>query len=334
MFAGRAPRAPPCVSNGSATRATRLSRAKAPQVIDAASEQDNSVKGAARLLIAPTVAVERIDGIQVLCLAVRFYHRLSAVVVAHGLGTEQSTQTEPIAKWAHGVCFVAAFFAVEHPLAQDVLSFLLGRRRACYYGCQRCRRGPASLGAALRYGRRAPAGLRLRRLTPAWRWRAPAACSVLGPRARRCSLATPRPRALASPARARPRALALALAPPVAPIVTRAVCSAVHARALTSHTRLTLFGSCRTDAFRCAAIQKCSQLAQKAQLYAGSANVQSTRASVCRDTSITGSRAKAEKKRHKLTRTRAASLFVAYVTLPAWLQSLLHAFLLQSKYKQ
>ena len=239
MFAGRAPRAPPCVSNGSATRATRLSRAKAPQVIDAASEQDNSVMVAARLLMAPTVAVERIDGIQVLCLAVRFYHRLSAVVVAHGLGTEQSTQTEPIAKWAHGVCFVAALFAVEHPRAQDLLDFLLGRRRGCY-GRRRCRRGPASLGAALRYGRRAPAcAWRWTPAASAWRWSTPAACSVLGPRARRCSLATPRPRALA---------------PPVAPIVTRAVCSAVHARALTSHTRLTLFGSCRTDAFRCAAI--------------------------------------------------------------------------------
>ena len=254
MFARRAPRAPPCVSNGSATRATRLSRAKAPQVIDAASEQDNSVKGAARLLFAPTVAVERIDGIQVLRLAVRFYHRLSAVVVAHGLGTEQSTQTEPIAKWAHGVCFVAAFFAVEHPLAQDFLDFLLGRRRGCY-GRRRCRRGPASLGAALRYGRRAPA-CAWRWRTPAacaWRWSTPAACSVLGPRARRCSLATPRPRALASPARARAGARARA-APVASTIVTRAVCSAVHARALTSHTRLTPFGSCRTVAFRCAAI--------------------------------------------------------------------------------
>ena len=257
MLAGRAPRATPCVSNGSATRATRLSRAKAPQVIDAASEQDNSVMVAARLLMAPTVAVERIDGIQVLCLAVRFYHRLSAVVVAHGLGTEQSTQTEPIAKWAHGVCFVAALFAVEHPRAQDLLNFLLGRRRACYYGCQRCRRGPASLGAALRYGRRAPAGLRLRRLTPAWRWRAPATCSVLGPRARRFSPATPRPRALAPPVATR--------------IVTRAVCSAVHARALTSHTRLTPFGSCRTDRVSLRSDHKCCKLAQKTQLYAGSA---------------------------------------------------------------
>ena len=198
MFAGRVPRATPCVSNGSATRATRLSRAKAPQVIDAASEQDNSVKGAARLRMAPTVAVERIDGIQVLRLAVRFYHRLSAVVVAHGLGTEQSTQTEPIAKRAHGVCFVAAFFAVEHPRAQDFLD-LLGRRRGCY-GRRRCRRGPASVGAALRYGRRGPAC--------AWRWSTPAACSVLGPRARRCSLATTRPRARAPPARARARARA------------------------------------------------------------------------------------------------------------------------------
>ena len=62
------------------------------------------------------------DGFQVLRLAVRFYHRLSAVVVALGLGTEQGTQTEPSANWAHGVCFVAAFFAVEHPLAQDLLN--------------------------------------------------------------------------------------------------------------------------------------------------------------------------------------------------------------------
>ena len=258
MFAGRAPRAPPCVSNGSATRATRLSRAKAPQVIDAASEQDNSVKGAARLLFAPTVAVERIDGIQVLRLAVCFYHRLSAVVVAHGLGTEQSTQTEPIAKWAHGVCFVAAFFAVEHPLAQDFLDFLLGRRRGCY-GRRRCRRGPASLGAALRYGRRAPARLRLLRWsTPAacaWRWSTPATGSVLA-RARRFSLATPRPRAFASPARARPRARARA-SPGTSPIVTRAVCSAVHARALTSHTRLTLFGSCREG---CVSLRSDSQM--------------------------------------------------------------------------
>ena len=286
MFAGRAPRAPPCVSNGSATRATRLSRAKAPQVIDAASEQDNSVMVAARLLMAPTVAVERIDGIQVLCLAVRFYHRLSAVVVAHGLGTEQSTQTEPIAKRAHGVCFVAAFFAVEHPLAQDFLDFLLGRRRGCY-GRRRCRRGPASLGAALRYGRRAPARLRLLRWTPAacaWRWSTPAACSVLGPRARRCSLATPRQRALAPPARARARARALA--PPVATrIVTRAVCSAVHARALTSHTRLTPFGSCRTIAFRCAAITDTPTSDEGTNLYAKMQKAQSIRASGCKDTS-------------------------------------------------
>ena len=62
------------------------------------------------------------DGFQVLRLAVRFYHRFSAVVVAHGLGTEQGTPTEPSAHWAHGVCFVAAFFAVEHPLAQDLLN--------------------------------------------------------------------------------------------------------------------------------------------------------------------------------------------------------------------
>ena len=60
------------------------------------------------------------DGFQVLRLAVRFYHRFS--VVAHGLGTEQGTPTEPSAHWAHGVCFVAAFFAVEHPLAQDLLN--------------------------------------------------------------------------------------------------------------------------------------------------------------------------------------------------------------------
>ena len=270
MFAGRAPRAPPCVNNGSATRATRLSRAKAPQVIDAASEQDNSMKGAARPLMAPTVAVERIDGIQVLCLAVCFYHRLSAVVVAHGLGTEQSTQTEPIAKWAHGVCFVAAFFAVEHPIAQDLLDFLLGRRRGCY-GRRRCRRGPASLGAALRYGRRAPARLRLLRWTPAWRWSTPAACSVVGPRARRFSLATPRPRALAPPVATR--------------IVTRAVCSAVHARALTSHTRLTPFGSCRTIAFRCAAITDTPTSDEGTNLYAKMQKAQSTRASGCKDTS-------------------------------------------------
>ena len=36
------------------------------------------------------------------------------------------------------------------------------------------------------------------------------------------------------------------------------------------------------DAFRCAAIHKCSQLARKAQLYAGSAKVQSTAASGCK----------------------------------------------------
>ena len=186
---------------------------------------------------APTVGVECLDGFKfpALVVAVLFSRRLWKMM----------TLTTPSTNWAPGVCFGAAR-AFGYKLAQDVLS-ILGRRRRCY-GHRRCRHGPASLG---RRGRRAPARLRrfrwlsaparlrLLRWTPAGRWRAPAACSVLGPRARRCSLATPRPRALA---------------PPVAPIVTRAVCSAVHARALTSHTRLTLFGSCRTDAFRCAAI--------------------------------------------------------------------------------
>ena len=81
---------------------------------------------------------------------------------------------------------------------------------------------------------------------------------------------------------------------------------------------------------------KCSQLALEAQFYAGSAKVQSTRAIASVETlaSLAALKQKLKKKRHKLTRTRAASLFVAYVTLPVWLQSLLHAFLLQSKYKQ
>ena len=129
-----------------------------------------------------------------------------------------------IAKRAPRVRGVAAF-VVAYPLAQDLLDFLLGCRRGCY-GRRRCRRGPASLGALLRYERRAPAcawrwstpaaralrrapaRLRLRRLTPAWRWGSPATRSVLVARARWCTLATPRPRART---------------PPVAsPIVTRA----------------------------------------------------------------------------------------------------------------
>ena len=189
----------------------------------------------ARLASAPTVAVERLDGFQfpALVVAVLFSRRLWKMM----------TQTHPSTNWAPGVCFGAAR-AVGYKLAEDVLSILLGRRRACYGRQRRWRRGPASLGRRGR--RRAPARLRLLRWTPAacaWRRSTPAACSVLGPRARRFSLATPRPRALAPPARARARA---PVASPI--VVTRAVCSAVHARALTSHTRLTLVGSCRTDA--------------------------------------------------------------------------------------
>ena len=188
----------------------------------------------------------------------------------------------PIAKRAPRVRGVAAF-VVAYPLAHDLLDFLLGRRRACYGRQRRWRRGPASLGRRGR--RRAPARLRLLRWTPAWRWSTPAACSVLGPRARRFSLATPRPRARPPPAA---RARGRARPPPFArPILTRArhtaVWSPVHARALTSHTRLTPFGSCRTDAFRCAAIHRCSQLARKAQFVRRLCKkVQSTAASVVR----------------------------------------------------
>jgi len=179
------------------------------------------------------------------------------------------TLTTPSTNWAPGVCFGAAR-AFGYKLAQDVLS-ILGRRRRCY-GHRRCRRGPASLG---RRGRRAPARLRrfrwlsaparlrLLRWTPAacaWRWSTPATCSVLGPRARRFSPATPRPRALAPAARARARARARP-SPFARPIVTRArhtaVWSPVHARALTSHTRLTPFGSCRTDALLLRSDHKC-----------------------------------------------------------------------------
>ena len=231
---------------------------------------------------APTVGVECLDGFKfpALVVAVLFSRRLWKMM----------TLTTPSTNWAPGVCFGAAR-AFGYKLAQDVLS-ILGRRRRCY-GHRRCRHGPASLG---RRGRRAPARLRrlrwlsaparlrLLRWTPAWRWSSPAACSVLGPRARRCSLATPRPRALASPARARPRARPRA--PPVAsPIVTRAVCSAVHARALTSHTRLTPFGSCRTIAFRCAAITDTPTSDEGTNLYAKMQKAQSTRASGCKDTS-------------------------------------------------
>ena len=210
---------------------------------------------AARLTSAPTVAVERLDGFQfpALVVAVLFSRRLWKMM----------TLTTPSTNWAPGVCFGAAR-AFGYKLAQDVLS-ILGRRRRCY-GHRRCRHGPASLG---RRGRRAPARLRrfrwlsaparlrLLRWTPAacaWRWSTPAACSVLGPRARRCSLATPRPRALAPPVATR--------------IVTRAVCSAVHARAWTSHTRLTLFGTCRTDRVSLRSDHRCYKLAQKAQSYA------------------------------------------------------------------
>ena len=192
---------------------------------------------------APTVGVERLDGFKfpALVVAVLFSRRLWKMM----------TLTTPSTNWAPGVCFGAAR-AFGYKLAQDVLS-ILGRRRRCY-GHRRCRHGPASLGRRGR--RRAPARLRLLRWTPAWRWSTPAACSVLGPRARRFSLATPRPRARPPPAA---RARGRARPPPFArPIVTRArhtaVWSPVHARALTSHTRLTPFGSCRTDAFRCAAI--------------------------------------------------------------------------------
>ena len=206
----------------------------------------------ARLTSAPTVAVERLDGFQfpALVVAVLFSRRLWKMM----------TLTTPSTNWAPGVCFGAAR-AFGYKLAQDVLSHL-GRRRRCY-GHRRYRRGPASLG---RRGRRAPARLRrlrwlsaparlrLLRWTPAWRWSTPAACSVLGPRARRFSPATPRPRALAPPVATR--------------IVTRAVCSPVHARALTSHTRLTLFGTCRTDRVSLRSDHRCYKLAQKAQLYA------------------------------------------------------------------
>ena len=162
-----------------------------------------------------------------------------------------------IAKRAPRVRGVAAF-VVAYPLAHDLLDFLLGLRRGCY-GRQRWRRGPASLGAALRYGRRAPAcAWRWRAPACAWRWSTPATCSVLGPRARRFSPATPRPRALAPAARARARARARP-SPFARPIVTRArhtaVWSPVHARALTSHTRLTPSAVVARYEFRCAAIK-------------------------------------------------------------------------------
>ena len=199
---------------------------------------------------APTVGVERLDGFKfpALVVAVLFSRRLWKMM----------TLTTPSTNWAPGVCFGAAR-AFGYKLAQDVLS-ILGRRRRCY-GHRRCRRGPASLG---RRGRRAPARLRLLRWTPAacaWRRSTPAACSVLGPRARRFSLATPRPRALAPAARARARARARP-SPFARPIVTRARHTAVwgspvHARALTSHTRLTPFGSCRTDALLLRSDHKC-----------------------------------------------------------------------------
>ena len=207
----------------------------------------------ARLASAPTVAVERLDGFQfpALVVAVLFSRRLWKMM----------TQTHPSTNWAPGVCFGAAR-AVGYKLAEDVLSILLGRRRACYGRQRRWRRGPASLGRRGR--RRAPARLRLLRWTPAacaWRRSTPAACSVLGPRARRFSLATPRPRALAPAARARARARARP-SPFARPIVTRARHTAVwgspvHARALTSHTRLTPFGSCRTDALLLRSDHKC-----------------------------------------------------------------------------
>ena len=167
-----------------------------------------------------------------------------------------------IAKRAPRVRGVAAF-VVAYPLAHDLLDFLLGRSRAGYYGCQRWRRGPASLGGALlRYGRRAPAC--------AWRWSTPAA------RARRCSLATPRPRARPSPF--------------ARPIVTRArhtaVWSPVHARALTSHTRLTPFGSCRTDALLLRSDHKCPNWRRR---HTCPQKVESAlAASGCKDTSKAG----------------------------------------------
>ena len=213
---------------------------------------------------APTVGVECLDGFKfpALVVAVLFSRRLWKMM----------TLTTPSTNWAPGVCFGAAR-AFGYKLAQDVLS-ILGRRRRCY-GHRRCRHGPASLG---RRGRRAPARLRrfrwlsaparlrLLRWTPAWRWSTPAACSVLGPRARRFSLATPRPRARPPPAA---RARGRARPPPFArPILTRArhtaVWSPVHARALTSHTRLTPFGSCRTDALLLRSDHKCPNW-QKAQ---------------------------------------------------------------------
>ena len=47
--------------------------------------------------------------------------------------------------------------------------------------------------------------------------------------------------------------------------------------------------------------------------------------------SLAALKQKLKKKRHKLTRTRAAFMIRRSVTLLAWLQSLLHAFPLQSK---
>jgi len=58
------------VSNASATRATRLSKAKAPLAIDAVNEQENFVIVIARLSMAKTVAVERLHGFQFPALVV------------------------------------------------------------------------------------------------------------------------------------------------------------------------------------------------------------------------------------------------------------------------
>ena len=238
---------------------------------------------------APTVGVERLDGFKfpALVVAVLFSRRLWKMM----------TLTTPSTNWAPGVCFGAAR-AFGYKLAQDVLS-ILGRRRRCY-GHRRCRRGPASLG---RRGRRAPARLRrfrwlsaparlrLLRWTPAacaWRRSTPAACSVLGPRARRCSLATPRPRALAPAARARARARARP-SPFARPILTRAVCSAVHARAL----RLTRVSRFRQLSRRmrccCAATKNASNLCRRHNRTQSPQKVQSAlAASGCKDTSKAG----------------------------------------------
>ena len=130
----------------------------------------------ARLASAPTVAVERLDGFQfpALVVAVLFSRRLVVAHGLHGAGT-----TDPSANWAPGVCFVAAFAVGTHSRRTSQLSSWAPPGGAT--GASGGGAGPASLGAALRYGRRAPAA--------AWRWSTPA----LAPRPRR---AIPRSRLL------------------------------------------------------------------------------------------------------------------------------------------